>query len=77
MGKAVTHYKKVEQLKNEKQPLRVQKLSMRARKRARAEEREAAEIIPRRYQKPFYERTESEIESDMCCSECDSDEECW
>jgi len=44
LGKAVTHYKKVEQLKNEKQPLRVQKLSMRARKRARAEEREAAEI---------------------------------
>jgi len=49
-------YKKVEVLKEEKQPLRFQKLSKRARKKARAEEREAApEIMPWRYRKPFYE----------------------
>jgi len=49
-------YKKVKVLKEEKQPLRVQKLSKRARKRARAEEREAApKIIQWRYRKPFYE----------------------
>jgi len=70
-------YKRVELLKEEKPPLRVWKLSKRARKRARAEEREAApEIVPRRYRKPFYERTQSEDESSLCCSEIDSDEEC-
>ena len=48
-----------------------------AKKRARAEERDAApEIIPRRYRKPFYERTQSEDESSLCRSEIDSDEEC-
>ena len=57
--------------------VRVRKLSKHARKRARAEEREAApEIIPRRYRKPFYERTQSEDESSRCRSEIDSDEEC-
>jgi len=57
--------------------VRVRKLSKHARKRARAEEREAApEIIPRRYRKPFYERTQSEDESSLCRSEIDSDEEC-
>jgi len=72
-----SQYKKVELLKEEKQPLRVQKLSKRARKRARAEEREAApEIVPRRYRKPFYEQTQSEDESSRCRSEIDSDEEC-
>ena len=70
-------YKKVEVLKEEKQPLRVQNLSKRARKRARAEEREAApEIIPWRYRKPIYEQTQSEDESSLCRSEIDSDEEC-
>ena len=77
LGNTVTHYKKVEQLKNKKQQLQVQKLSKHARKRARAEKREVVEIIPRRYQKPFHKRTEWEIERDMCHSEYDSDEECW
>jgi len=68
-----SQYKKVELLKEEKQPLRVQKLSKRARQRARAEEREAApEIVPCRYRKLFYEQTQSEDESSLCRSEIES-----
>lgn len=51
LGNAVTHCNMLLKQKNNKQILRVQKLSYRARKTARAEEREAAEVEPRKYQK--------------------------
>jgi len=77
LGNVVTHYEKLERMnKNKEDPLCVQKLSKHARKRARAvEESEGSEIIPRRYQKPFYMRTDSEVEDGMCRLECDSDEQ--
>ena len=77
-GNTKTRSKMVEEarrmMKDEKQPLRFQKLSKRAKKRARAEERETAEIIQRSCQKHFYDQTKSEIDGDLCRSDCDSDE---
>ena len=61
-------------MKHEKQPLRFQKLTKLAKKRARAEERETAEIIPRRCKKHFYDPTKSVLDGDLCPSDCDSDE---
>ena len=61
-------------MKDEKQPLRFQKLTKLAKKRARAEERETAGIIPRRCKKHFYDPTKSVLDGDLCPSDCDSDE---
>ena len=59
-------YKIVELLKNKKQPLRVQKLSKCARKRARAEEREAAPKLYHAYIKSLFTNEKSRKTKAAC-----------